>query len=45
MFTTGRFNPGAHNAYELRLPTVTGVYVIRLDEITGLQRTVKVIVK
>lgn len=43
--TSGRFTPGAHNAYEVRLPATSGVYIFHLSEATGLNRAVKVIVR
>ena len=44
LHTSGTFTPGEHNAYEVRLPSTTGVYLFHLYESSGLERTVKVIV-
>ncbi len=45
LYQAGRFDAGAHNAYEVELPTVSGVYIFRLHESSGLERQVKVIVE
>ena len=42
--TGGSYYPGAHNAYEIRLPAVPGVYVFHLHDSSSLERTVKVLV-
>ena len=41
----GHFVPGVHNAYEVHLPSTSGVYVFSLRESSGLSRNIKVIVE
>ena len=45
LYRSGRFIPGAHNAFELTLPSVPGVYVFHLADDSGVTRTVKVLVQ
>ena len=45
LYDSGTFVPGVHNAYEVRLPGTAGVYLFRLSESSGLERTVKVLVE
>lgn len=44
LIQSGRFEPGEHNAYEVRLPALTGIYMFELIQENGEQRTVKVLV-
>lgn len=43
--TSGVYHPGAHNAQEVQLPAVPGVYIFHLHDSSFLERTVKVLVK
>ncbi len=40
----GRFEPGEHNAYEVKLPAQPGVYIFQLNQDEGEIRSVKVVV-
>ena len=44
LIQSGRFEPGEHNAYEVKLPAQSGVYMFQLNQDEGEVRTVKVIV-
>lgn len=44
LIQTGRFEPGNHNAYEVRLPSVSGLYLFELIQDEGERRTIKVLV-
>ena len=44
LIDSGEFAPGEHNAYEVKLPAVSGVYMFQLNQDEGEIRTVKVIV-
>ena len=44
LIQSGRFEPGEHNAYEVKLPAQPGVYMFQLNQDEGEVRTVKVIV-
>jgi len=41
----GKFTPGEHNAYEVKLPALSGMYLFELNQENGEVRTVKVIVE
>jgi len=43
--TSGVYHPGEHNAQEVLLPAVPGVYIFHLHDSSYLERTVKVLVK
>lgn len=43
--TSGVYHPGSHNAQEVQLPAVPGVYIFHLHDSSYLERTVKVLVK
>ena len=43
--TSGAYYPGAHNAHEVKLPAVPGVYIFHLHDSSFIERTVKVLVK
>ena len=43
--TSGVYHPGAHNAQEIQLPPVPGVYIFHLHDSSLIERTVKVLVK
>lgn len=43
--TSGVYHPGAHNAHEIQLPAVPGVYIFHLHDESSLERTVKVLVQ
>jgi hypothetical protein len=42
---SGVYHPGDHNAQEVQLPAVPGVYIFHLHDSSYLERTVKVLVK
>ena len=44
LIQSGNFTPGEHNAYEVKLPAQSGVYMFHLIQEEGEVRTVKVIV-
>ena len=44
LIQSGRFEPGEHNAYEVKLQAQSGVYMFQLNQDEGEVRTVKVIV-
>lgn len=44
LIQSGEFTPGDHNAYEVKLPAQSGVYMFQLNQDEGEIRTVKVIV-
>lgn len=44
LIQVGKFTPGEHNSYEVRLPAMSGIYMFELIQENGEQRTVKVVV-
>lgn len=44
LIESGRFEPGPHNAQEVKLPAMSGVYLFELIQEEGERRTVKVLV-
>ncbi len=44
LIQSGRFEPGEHNAYEVKLPAQPGIYLFQLNQDEGEVRTVKVVV-
>lgn len=45
LYKSGTFQPDDHAAADLRVPSVPGMYIIRLKDVTGLRRDVKILVK
>ena len=45
LIESGRFEPGPHNAQEVKLPAMSGVFLFELIQEEGERRTVKVLVK
>ncbi len=45
LYKSGSFIPDDHAAADLRVPAVPGMYIIRLKDVTGLRRDVKILVK
>lgn len=45
LYKSGTFLPDDHAAFDLRVPSVPGMYIIRLKDTTGLRRDVKILVK
>lgn len=45
LYKSGTFVPDDHAAADLRVPSVPGMYIIRLKDVTGLRRDVKILVK
>ena len=45
LIQSGRFEPDEHNVYEVRLPSLSGIYMFELNQENGEVRTVKVLVE
>lgn len=45
IWKTGRYTPDAHNAFEVRIPAINGVYIFQLQADEGEKQVVKVLVQ